>query len=197
MDRRRGRSGGMRPTITGLAVICALALAGCATATRSAAPPAAPVPAAFPAAVPGDTVLAYAVRQLPLFAGASRTPALAAPIQSLALTTRHAVWIACRADRRLTLTGSLSPSLAAQWVAALDAGHLARLRSDPPDPQHRGFWFERAGRVVYLDFVRHVSRAPCTGTECTAALHLDATLAALAPAMTTLSGYLSAHCAGA
>lgn len=183
------------PIAAPLAALVALALAGCASARRTTTATAPAQASAFPVPLPAGTVLAYAVRQTPLvLSGIRRPAATASTIQTRVLGRARTVAISCRTSAPPRALGTISSAQATAWARLLDAGHVASARSDPVSPTHRGFWFARLGRVVDLDFARHVRRAPCTGTDCAAALHIDSTLAALEPAMVRFGGLLAAHC---
>lgn len=190
----------MRRTIPLLTAVAALALTGCGAARPTASTPARPPRStvAFPAQLPVGTVLAYAVRQGGLFATGPKATGpratIASTVQSVAVTRDHRAYVSCRGAAPLASVGSLPSAVATHWTQLLRAGHLSADRSDALDPQDRSFWFLALGRVVYLDFARHVHQAPCTGTECTAALHIDATLQALLPASAALCGFIAAHC---
>ena len=84
--------------------------------------------------------------------------------------------------------------MAQRWATLLSRAHLTRIQSDAPTVAGRTFWFLDGGHVIALDFARHVHRAPCAGTECTAALRLDASLEAVQPATAAFSAFIAAHC---
>jgi hypothetical protein len=188
----------MRRTIPLLSAVAAVALAGCGSARPAASTPPTPPRAAstFPVRLPAATVVAYAVRQGALFTSGPRAT-VAGPVQSVAVTAQRRAYVSCHTGVPLASVGTIASSLAAQWAALLESGHVSTDRSDPLNPNARSFWFLARGRVVYLDFARHVRQAPCTGTECAAALHIDATLQSLLPASTALSGFIAAHCPAA
>jgi hypothetical protein len=200
----------MRRTTPLLSAVAAVALAGCGSAHPTTSTPPTPpraasafparLPAAtvvaFPARLPAATVVAYAVRQGALFTSGPRAT-IAGTVQSVAVTAQRRAYVSCHTGTPLASVGTLSSSLAAQYAALLESGHVSTDRSDPLDPHARSFWFVARGRVVYLDFARHVHQAPCAGTECAAALHIDSILQSLLPASAALSGFIAAHCAAA
>lgn len=178
-------------------VVAAIALSGCARAPRSPAPARSYVTSsAFPIPVPPSSRIVYAVRLTAPFAGASRAT-VASALAELALTNDRRAFVACRVPERMRFVARLPVAVAQRWAGLLAGAHLERMRSDPPDPQGRWFTFADASHIVHIDFARHVRRAPCTGTECTAMLRLDSTIRALLPAMNAFNDFIVAHCAGA
>ena len=177
-----------------LAVIAVLILTGCG---RTSSPHVARTPATpFPAVLPPHTQLAFALRDSgPVVNGARRRFFIGREL--LVLTRDRTAYVSCWAGRRMKSLGTVTPAVAGRWATLLSRAHLAAIHSDAPAARGRMFWFLDGGHVVALDFARHVHRAPCVGTECMAALRLDASLEAVQPATTAFSEFITAHCPAA
>jgi hypothetical protein len=181
-----------------VAAAVGVGLGGCGRAAGGVAGPTttSAVASALPIPVPSGSRIVYAVRLTAPWAGGERAT-VASALAELALTGDRRAFLACRAPERMRFVARLPVAVAQRWAGLLAGAHLARMRSDPPDPQGRWFTFADGEHIVHIDFIRHVHRAPCRGTECTAMLRLDSTIRALTPAMNAFNDFIVAHCSGA
>lgn len=173
-----------------LAGVAALILTGCGgSSSHLVRTPA----TRFPAPLPAHAELAFALRESgPVVNGARHTHFAGG--ESLVLTRDRTAYVSCWAAQRMKSLGTVTSATAQRWATLLSRAHLTRIQSDAPTVAGRTFWFLDGGHVIALDFARHVHRAACAGTECTAALRLDASLEAVQPAAAAFSAFIAAHC---
>jgi hypothetical protein len=165
-------------------VVAAVGLVGCGSAARLAAAP--------PHSRSSGPLLGFSVRQTaePL---TGLQVALRPRTVGMAVTSSRVASVSCRLGAPLRPVGIVAPGLLAHWTSLLNAARLQTIRSDPPGPG-RVYWFSYRGREVRVQFDRHMHRAPCVATQCMAMMRIDATLRAVLPAATALSGFIAAHC---